>query len=73
MGKVIVHQTENGGVAVITPVLECGLTIDQIAAKDVPTGYRYKIIDAVDIPEDRSQRNIWTVDAAELTDGVGAE
>lgn len=35
--------------------------------------YPYKIIDASEIPEDRSQRNAWTVDDAELTDGIGGE
>jgi hypothetical protein len=68
----IIYQTLDGGVAVIIPAPECGLTIEEIAAKDVPTGAPYKIINVVDIPADRSQRNLWTVDVATLTDGVGA-
>ena len=47
-------------------------SIEQIAQKDVPTGKPYKIVDISEIPTDRSQRNAWTVDEAELTDGVGA-
>lgn len=35
--------------------------------------YPYKIMDAADLPADRSQRMGWTVDEADLTDGVGAE
>jgi len=64
----------NEGVAVIIPARfeDCGLTIEEIAAKDVPTGLPYKIVDVVDIPTDRSQRAAWTVDEADLTDGVGA-
>ena len=47
--------------------------IEALAQKDVPAGKPYKIIDASEIPADRSQRNAWTVDDAALTDGVGAE
>jgi hypothetical protein len=71
MNKRIIYQNDNGGVAVIIPC-DCGLTIEQIAAKDVPTGKPYKIVDVADIPSDRTQRETWTVDAADLTDGVGA-
>ena len=71
--KRIIYQTPDGGVAIIIPAPECGLTVEEIAAKDVPTGLPYKIIDAVDIPADRSQRNAWVVDEADLTDGVGAD
>lgn len=31
------------------------------------------IVDASAIPSDRSQRDAWTVDEAELTDGIGGE
>jgi hypothetical protein len=71
MDKRIIHQGENGGVAVIIPA-DCGLTIEEIAAKDVPTGLPYKIVDVSDIPIDRAERDAWTVDVADLMDGVGA-
>ena len=69
--KRIIYQNDDGGVAVIVPC-DCGLTIEQIATKDVPTGKSYKIVDAADIPTDREWRDSWTVDEADLTDGVGA-
>jgi len=69
--KRIIYQNDDGGVAVIIPA-DCGLTIEQIAAKDVPTGKAYKIVDVSDVPTDREWRNEWTVDEADLTDGVGA-
>ena len=69
--KRIIYQNDEGGVATIIPA-DCGLTIEQIAAKDVPTGRPYKIVDVADIPTDREWRNEWTVDEADLTDGVGA-
>tara|TARA_Y100000401_G_scaffold65257_1_gene51993 strand:- start:304 stop:537 length:234 start_codon:yes stop_codon:yes gene_type:complete len=75
----IIYKQDNGTVAVIVPVLtEINLdtgnpyTIDEIAAKDVPTGYKYKKLEDSDVPTDRSFRNAWTVDESDLTDGVGA-
>ena len=52
MDQRIIYQNDEGGVAVIIPC-ECGLTIEQIAAKDVPTGKAYKIVDVSEIPTDR--------------------
>jgi len=69
--KRIIYQNDTGGVAVLIPA-DCGLTIEEIAAKDVPTGKAYKIVDVSEIPTDRQWRNEWTVDEADLTDGVGA-
>ena len=37
MNQRIIYPTDNGGVAVIIPA-DCGLTIEEIAAKDVPQG-----------------------------------
>ena len=56
--KRIIYPTDDGGVAIIIPS-ECGLTIEQIAAKDVPVGKPYKIVDASEIPTDRTFRNAW--------------
>jgi hypothetical protein len=58
MNQRILYPTDNGGVAVIIPA-ECGLTIDEIAAKDVPEGKPYKIVDVSDIPTDRTFRSAW--------------
>jgi hypothetical protein len=55
----IIYPTDDGGVAIIVPAAECGLTIEQIAAKDVPAGKAYKIVDVADIPTDRTFRNAW--------------
>lgn len=60
MNQRIIYQTDEGGVAVIIPAPECGLTIEEIAAKDVPEGKPYKIVDVADIPSDRLFRNAWT-------------
>ena len=71
MNKRIIYENEEGGISIIVPAKECGLTIEQIANKDVPTGLKYKIVDVSKIPSDREFRNAWTIDDAELTDGVG--
>ena len=71
MSKRIIYQNDAGGVSVIIPPQNSILTVEQIAAKDVPTGSPYKIVNASEIPTDRAERNGWTVDEADLTDGVG--
>jgi hypothetical protein len=63
MSQRIIFQTDDGGVAVIIPTAECGLTIQQIAAKDVPMGKPYKIVDVSDVPSDRTFRNAWEYEA----------
>lgn len=71
MNQRIIYKNESGGVSVIIPAPDCGMSIEQIAAKDVPAGKPYKIVDASDIPSDRADRDAWVVDEADLTDGVG--
>jgi hypothetical protein len=58
MNERIIYPKDEG-VAIIIPAPECGLTIEEIAAKDVPAGVAYKIVDVSDIPEDRTFRNAW--------------
>ncbi len=59
MNQRIIYPIDNGGVAIIIPAPDCGLTIEEIAAKDVPAGKEYKIVDVEDIPSDRTFRNAW--------------
>jgi len=66
----IIYQTDDG-IAVITPAPNCSLTDAETAAKDVPTGSAYKIVEDSYVPSDRTFRNAWTIEASELTDGVG--
>lgn len=73
MNQVIIYKTDEGGVAVIIPTPEAleQHGIQAIAIKDVPAGKPFKILDASEVPSDRSARDAWTVDEADLTDGVG--
>jgi hypothetical protein len=61
MTQRIIYPTDNGGVAVIVPAPEylAEHTIEELAAKDVPAGKEYKIVDMEDIPSDRTFRNAW--------------
>lgn len=59
MNQRIIYPTENGGVAVVVPAPDCGLTIEEIAAKDVPQGVPFQIVDVADIPTDRTYRDAW--------------
>ena len=70
MNKRIIYKNNDGSISIIIPA-DCGLTVEQIAKKDVPTGKSYKIVDISEVPSDREFRNAWTIDDAELTDGVG--
>jgi hypothetical protein len=69
----IIYNQDNGVVAVIIPSQEAldSHGIMAIAIKDVPAGKPFKILDASEVPSDRSARDSWTVDDADLTDGVG--
>ena len=60
MSQRIIYETEEGGVAVIIPAPECGLTIEEIAAKDVPEGVNYHIVDVSEVPSDRTFREAWS-------------
>ena len=66
-----VFRNDDGRACIIIPADKETRTVDEIAKKDVPTGKKYKIVPVSDISSDRSFRNAWTVDEADLTDGVG--
>jgi hypothetical protein len=61
MNQRIIYPTDDGGVAIIIPAPEylAEHTIEEIAAKDVPAGKPFKIVDVADIPTDRTFRDAW--------------
>ena len=69
--KRIIYKKDDSVVSIIVPITESGLTVEQIAKKDVPTGKKYKIVDVSEISSDRTFRGAWPIDDSELTDGVG--
>lgn len=60
MTQRIIYPTDEG-VAIIIPAPEAleTMTIEEIAAKDVPANKEYKVVDVSDIPTDRTFRNAW--------------
>ena len=51
---------KNGdGITVLIPSPNWNKTIEELAEKDVPSGYPYKIVDVSEIPSDRTFRNAW--------------
>ena len=62
MNKVIIYNQENGVMAICVPALNCGLSIEAIAEKDVPTE-NFKIIERQDLDTlDEQFRNAWVCD-----------
>ena len=61
MNQRIIYPNNDGGVSILIPTEEYlqNHTIEQLAAKDVPEGKPYKIVDVSDIPTDRTFRNAW--------------
>lgn len=59
MNKRIVYPDDNGGVVILMPILDCGLSMEEIIAKDVPSNKPYKIVDVSEIPTDQTFRNAW--------------
>ncbi len=59
MDQRIIYPTDEGGVAVIIPAEESGLTVEEIAAKDVPPGKPWRIVESADIPSERTFRDAW--------------
>jgi hypothetical protein len=73
MTQVIIYNQHNGIPAVVMPTQEAldAHGIMAIAIKDVPSGKKFKIVDAADLPD--TPQETWTVNEADLTDGVGGE
>ncbi len=63
MGKRIVFENEDGSIGIIIPSPQSELTIEQVAAKDVPSGTSYHIVEEEDILSDRSFRDAWVLNS----------
>jgi hypothetical protein len=62
ISKKIVYINDDGTISIINPSEEYLQThsIEELAAKDVPPGRTYYIVDASEIPTDRTFREAWT-------------
>jgi hypothetical protein len=68
----IIYQGGNG-LVMLAPAPASGLTVEQIALKDVPPGVPYKVVDVSDLPSSVQFISAWEIDPALLNDGVGAD
>ena len=72
MDKRIIFPDDNDGIAIVVPspnwLVKEGNSIEKLALMRVPSGKPYKIIDASDVPSDRTFRNAWTADFTEVTE-----
>lgn len=59
----IVYPNDSGGVIIVVPAPEwlaqAGNTMEALAAKDVPPGKPWRIVDVSQIPTDRTFRAAW--------------
>lgn len=74
MDKRIIYQLQGQPVTILVPC-ECGLTLEQIGQKDVPTGVPFWIVGTETIPTDRTFRDAWELDVASMGEpsGFGGE
>lgn len=74
MTQRIIYPQQNGSVALIIPAPNCGLTVEEIARKDVPAGVPYLIVNNPDLPEDHSFFDAWEADFSNPDGyGIGAD
>ena len=61
MSQRIIYPNDDGGVSILIPSPEYleKHTIEELAAKDVPAGKPFQIVDVSDIPSDRTFRGAW--------------
>lgn len=59
MNQRAIYKLEDGGVGVLIPAPNCGLTFDEIIEKDLPKNTPYKIVDVSEIPIDWTFRDAW--------------
>ena len=58
--KRFVYERDDGGITIVIPSDNCGLTLDEIKAKDCPNDRPVYTVDKSEIPTDRSFRDAWT-------------
>ena len=56
----LVYTRDDGGVTVVCPSDNCGLTLQQIKDKDCPNDRTVYTVNKSAIPSDRSFRDAWT-------------
>ena len=55
-----IYENDDGSISIVCPADKTDLTLDQIKAKDCPSGKTVYTVNKSAIPTDRSFRNAWT-------------
>ena len=58
--KRFIYVNDDGGISIVVPADNCGLSLEEIKNKDCPSGKTVYTVDKSAIPTDRSFRNAWT-------------
>lgn len=63
MNKVIIYPNpQTGHLALIAPVSDCGISLEEIAKKDVPAGLPYLFVDKSELPVEHEFFEAWEAD-----------
>jgi hypothetical protein len=74
MTQMIIYKSETGNAMLVIPAPNCGVSIEEIARKDVPAGLPYHIVDASQVPQDQTFYAAWEADFTNPTGyGIGAD
>lgn len=71
----IIYPNDDNKLSIIFPATDCGLTVEQIARKDVPAGKPFLIVEDTELPEeDFMFADAWEADFTDPDGyGIGAE
>ena len=58
--KRFLYTNDEGNLCIVVPADKTSLTLEEIKAKDCPSGKTVYTVDKSEIPTDRSFRNAWT-------------
>ena len=57
----IIYTNAEGGVSIVTPVDNCGLTLQEIIDRSVPPNTPHTVVEDDELPADRTYRNSWEI------------
>ena len=55
-----IYENDDGSICIVVPSDKTDLTLEEIKAKDCPSGKTVYTVDKSEIPTDRSFRSAWT-------------
>ena len=74
MNSIIIFPNDNGNVTFVYPAPECGLSIEEIAQKDVPAGKPYLFVPDEQVPKDHTFFDAFEADFSNPDGyGIGAD